>query len=87
MFSGVTANVVARHEAGLSDETDGDERRHGPPGAHPSHEPRATCRSARCFYDSHTPTDDRATIAGDVAIGQVRLQLARRTRSTMCEHP
>jgi hypothetical protein len=26
MFSGVAVNVVARHEAGLSDETDGDGR-------------------------------------------------------------
>ena len=70
MFSGVTANVVARYEAGLSDERDGDERRHGPPDAHPSHEPRATRRSARCFSDCHTPTDDRATIAGDVAMAK-----------------
>ena len=44
MFSGVAANVVARHEAVLNDNADGDERRQGPPAVHPSHEPRAMCR-------------------------------------------
>jgi hypothetical protein len=64
----VAANVVARHEAGLNDNADGDERRHGPPVGHPSREPRATCRFVWYFHGSHTYTDDRATIVGDVAL-------------------
>ncbi len=73
MFGGMAANVVARHEAGLNDNADGDERRHGPPAAHPSNEPRATCRFVWYFDDSDSPTDDRATIVGDVAIAATRV--------------
>ncbi len=73
MFSGVAANVVARREARLSGNTDGDERRHGPPVAQPSHEPLATCRFVRYFDGCHSPTDDQTSIVGDVAIAMAEV--------------
>lgn len=63
----MATNVVTRHEPRLNEDTDGNERRHRPPVAHHSHEPRATSRSVRCFDGRHTQTDDLEPNAGDIA--------------------